>query len=75
MESSLFPIMGMITWIFWELSLASKENRLIAVSREVHNFILTSLHSIPGKKIFNCTDCTGKKWVSSAEGSQENICI
>ena len=48
MESSLFPIMGMITWIFWELSLASKENRLIAVSREVH-FILTSLHSIPGK--------------------------
>ena len=26
-------------------------------------------------KIFNCTDCTGKKWVSSAEGSQENICI
>ena len=73
MESSLFPIMGMITWIFWELSLASKENRLIVVSREVHNFILTSLHSIPGK-IFYCTDCTGKKWVSSAEGSQENIC-
>ena len=52
MESSLFPIMGMITWIFWELSLASKENRLIAVSREVHNFILTSLHSIPGKIFF-----------------------
>ena len=46
MESSLFPIRGMITRIFWELSLASKENPLtcsIAVSREVHKFILTSL--------------------------------
>ena len=46
MESSLFPITDMITWIFWELSLASKENPLacpIAVSREVHKFLLISL--------------------------------
>ena len=28
MEFSLFPIMGMITWIFWELSFVSKENLL-----------------------------------------------
>ena len=36
MEFSLFPITGIITWIFWELSLANKENPLacpIAVSR------------------------------------------
>ena len=35
----------MITWIFWELSLASKENPLacpIAVSREAHKFVLIS---------------------------------
>ena len=46
MESSLFPIEDMITWIFWELSLASKENPLacpIAVSREAHKFALISL--------------------------------
>ena len=46
MESSLFPITDMIPWIFWELSLASKENPLacpIAVSIEAHKFILTSL--------------------------------
>ena len=37
MEFSLFPITGMITGIFLELTLASKENPLvfpIAVSRE-----------------------------------------
>ena len=36
----------MITWIFWELSLASKENPLacpIVVSREAHKFILIAL--------------------------------
>ena len=46
MEFSLFPIMGMITWIFWELSFVSKENLLTcptAVSREVHKTLLTSL--------------------------------
>ena len=46
MESSLFPITDMITWIIWELLLASKENPLacpIAVSREAYKFILTSL--------------------------------
>ena len=45
--------LGMITWIFWGLSLASKENSLvclIAFSREAHNFILTSLRSIAQKK-------------------------
>ena len=39
MEFSLFPIIGMITGIFLELTLASKENPLvfpIAVSREAH---------------------------------------
>ena len=45
MKSSLFPVTDMITWIFWELSLASKENPLacpIAVSREAHKFVLIS---------------------------------
>ena len=48
MESSLFPITDMITWIFWKLSLANKDNPLacpIAVSREAHKYILTSLTS------------------------------
>ena len=47
-EFSLFQITGMITWIFWELSLASKRNPLacpIAVSREARNIILISLTS------------------------------
>ena len=34
MESSLFPITDMITWIFWELSLASKENSLACMERQ-----------------------------------------
>ena len=41
---------GHVTWIFWELSLASKENPLvfpIAVSREAHKFILISLTARP----------------------------
>ena len=45
MESSLFLISDVITWIFWELSLASKENPLacpIAVSREARKYMLTS---------------------------------
>ena len=45
MESTLFPITDMITWIIWELLLASKENPLacpIAVSREAHKFVLIS---------------------------------
>ena len=45
MESSLFPFTGMITWIFRELSLASKENPLacpIAVSRKALKFIVTT---------------------------------
>ena len=48
MESSLFPITGMITWIFRELSLASKENPLacpIAVSSKALKFIMTTLTS------------------------------
>ena len=50
MESSLFPITDMITWIFWELSLASKDNPLacpIAVSRDAHNYVLISLTARP----------------------------
>ena len=48
MESSLFPITKMTTWILWELSLAGKENPLacpIAVSGEAHKFLLISLTS------------------------------
>ena len=50
MVSSLFPITDMITWIFWELSLASKDNPLacpIAVLREAHNYVLISLTARP----------------------------
>ena len=46
MESFLFLNTEMITWIYGELSLASKENPLacpIAVSRGAHKFILISL--------------------------------
>ena len=46
MDSSLFSITSMITWIFWELSLASNENLLdcpIAVSIVVHSIFLTIL--------------------------------
>ena len=45
MASSLFPITGVITWMFRELSLASKENPLacsIAVSRKALKFIVTT---------------------------------
>ena len=44
MESNAdLPITGMITWIFNDLSLASKVNPLpIAVLKEAHNFILIS---------------------------------
>ena len=48
MECSFFLIMGMITCIFWKLSMVSKENLLafpIAVWREAHKFVLTSLTS------------------------------
>ena len=41
---------GHVTWIFWELSLASKENPLvcpIAVSREAHKLLLISLTARP----------------------------
>ena len=56
MESSLFPIAEMITWISWELSLGSKENPLacpIAVLGVAHNFILISL---PARPLDPCSD-------------------
>ena len=44
MSFSLFSITVMIAWVFWELSLANKENRLAyptAVSREACETSLT----------------------------------